>query len=473
MVSFSLAFLYINFFSCVFSFIPQSTPSPFVDKKRILIIRHSQKSPIEGDRKDMEISNMDKSSTDDIDLKELFKIRTITGFVSLTPEDFDESNNNLEEKIQKRVEVISGVKARLEKEGYEIQTTRLTTNNFGQYLYKEKKDDDEENSEKILSTADKRLSMLDSVLEKYDIGFCSLGSAQSQKEIRLFSKKIIFSSNRFSTTANIKAGDVQSSKLAATCIKEISQKDMFGNFRFGTVSYCKSGIPFFPASNHDERDEGFAIGLENGRLANYLLNKCKSIENIDVVFREGMIKALLPVQKLCVQESDFMGIDTSLNPSLDEDGSVAKAMECIQEISGGVFGNRGTLSVSAAITRVLQSLDCGGDQSIKSIGYCGLMLPVCEDLRLSELASSKKPVTITDLLNISSVCGVGIDTVPLAEDVTKEELVSLLLDVAGLAGRWNKSLSCRVFPHPERKAGEMTLFDESPYLCNCHVFSID
>ena len=72
-------------------------------------------------------------------------------------------------------------------------------------------------------------------------------------------------------------------------------------------------------------------------------------------------------------------------------------------------------------------------------------------------------------MNISSVCGVGVDTVPLAGNVTTQQIASLLLDVAGLAARWNKPLSCRVFPCVGLEVGHFTSFD-SPFLCNTMVF---
>lgn len=103
------------------------------------------------------------------------------------------------------------------------------------------------------------------------------------------------------------------------------------------------------------------------------------------------------------------------------------------------------------------------------------MLPVCEDRRLAELAAepeaSVRKLRITQLLSISSVCGVGVDTVPIPGDSTEEEVAGIVLDVAGLAGRWDKPLSCRMFPHPGKAEGEETTF-ESPYLCNSRCFAL-
>ncbi len=135
----------------------------------------------------------------------------------------------------------------------------------------------------------------------------------------------------------------------------------------------------------------------------------------------------------------------------------------------GAFGGTGSLAAAAAITTSLQSIP-----DIKTTGYSGLMLPVLEDRRLAELGmttNSKDRITIQKLLCISSVCGVGIDTVPIPGDVSTDSLSSLILDMAALAGRWNKPLSCRMFPVPGGNVGEETTFD-SPYLCNSRVFDL-
>ena len=69
------------------------------------------------------------------------------------------------------------------------------------------------------------------------------------------------------------------------------------------------------------------------------------------------------------------------------------------------------------------------------------------------------------------MCGVGVDTVPVPGDCSETELAGLLLDVAGLAHRWDKSLSCRVFPVPGKQAGDWTDFD-SPYMVNAKILPI-
>jgi uncharacterized protein len=317
-----------------------------------------------------------------------------------------------------------------------------------------------------------------------------VGPATSQDEAKQCID-IVTLSHRFSCSKVVEAGDVKSAKIAASTIISISKlgdkpnapkhvQNGLGNFRFCSASYCRPGIPFFPAAkgvsgSGDDSMLTFAIGLENGSVARNLLRECQSIHQIASHFKDSFAKLLEPIQVIAKSMAKrhgatFLGIDSSLNPSLNTEGSVAAAIEELEEVK--VFGGPGTLAAAAEITKALQSLP-----GIELTGYNGLMLPVCEDTRLAELSGKgdkceERFLRISDVLSVSSVCGVGVDTVPVPGDCSTEQLSSLILDVAGIAGRWNKSLSCRVFPVPGKRAGEMTEFD-SPYMVNSCIFSLE
>lgn len=396
-----------------------------------------------------------------------FRIRTITSFVNIDPSDFDNDSESLRQKINACNRLLREGEAQMTTAGFEVQTIRISTNPFGEWL---------------VTTADeqsvnKRLNDLNSLLSDCDINFCSLGPSYNPGHTTNICPEIVsIAPGRFSCSANINAGDSTAALAAAKCIQTISLKDNgedhlrggLGNFRFAAAS-CIDTVPFFPGARAPQ-DLGknaiaFAVGLENGGFAKELLQEAGSIENVQHVFHDKMRKELLPIQQICEGlESDgieYLGIDTSLNPSLDDGGSVAEAIECLDEV--GVFGNPGTMAAAAAVTTSLQSIP-----DIKTTGYSGLMLPVLEDRRLAELDT----LTIQKLLCISSVCGVGIDTVPIPGDVSQKSLASLILDVAALACRWNKPLSCRVFPVPGCQAGMATSFD-SPYMCNSSIFRLE
>jgi uncharacterized protein (UPF0210 family) len=418
---------------------------------------------------------------EEVELKDLFRVRTVTCFLNLQASDLEEvgdnasaSSSGLAEKIARAANLLRQAEEALTQQGYIVQTVRIALNTFGEWLLQSQDPQEQLNS-------------LDSILASHNIDFCSLGPARTLQELEHFCCRIVKSSPRFSCSVNLSSADVNMAKAASRCILQIAHlgsdsdarphvQDGLGNFRFCVASSCQDYIPFFPVakcasrSTSDSEKTGlkFAVGLENGSLARHLLLKCGSIANVRTTFRSGMAQAIEPVQAICqilaeATQSEYLGVDTSLNPSLDEAGSVARALEALDEVA--TFGGHGTIGSAAAVTECLQNLP-----GIQRTGYCGLMLPLCEDQRLAELASEGR-LRISDLLSVSNVCGVGVDTVPLPGDCTEAQLTALLLDVAGIADRWKKSLTCRVFPLPGKKAGDMTTFD-FPHMINARVLSL-
>jgi len=96
---------------------------------------------------------------------------------------------------------------------------------------------------------------------------------------------------------------------------------------------------------------------------------------------------------------------------------------------------------------------------------------VLEDSVIAERAAEGN-LTVKDLLLYSTVCGTGLDTVPLPGDTTAEQLVPLLLDLSALALRLDKPLTARLMPVPGKKAGEATTFDFG-FFANSKVMALD
>lgn len=390
-----------------------------------------------------------------------FRIRTITCFLCFAPDDFVGDSPGATSKLAHAANFLLESKDHFEGIGYEVQTIRIATNPFGTWLKEES-----------------QLDHIKKVLEEKNVGFCSLGPADNLTELSMCFK-IISKSSLFSCSANLRANDVSMANGCAKLVQELAKvRNGLGNFQFCVAAAASANIPFFPiAKSAPESNPSFAVGLETGSLACKLLKRSKSIANIPTTFASGMAEELRPIQNMCrliasTSGLDYVGIDTSLNPSLQDmneefPGSVAGAIEALDEVRN--FGGSGTLAAAASITTTLQSLP-----GIQHCGYSGIMLPVCEDKRLAELSASSSPssaLSIANLLSISHVCGVGVDTVPIPGDVSMAALTSLFLDVAGMAHRWNKSLSCRVFPVQGKPAGTVTEFD-SPYMVNAHVLPL-
>lgn len=404
-----------------------------------------------------------------------FRVRTVTCFVTFEHGDFANAGAVVADKVAAAADFLQLAERILTAAGYTVQTVRMATNPFGEWLLYDTEDNATTAPTDVAVVVHAaRLELLDRLLAKHQIQFCALGPAMNVQQVRDGCVPILMTaSRRFYCSAALRQNDVNMARQCAETILEISKfEDGLGNFRFCVAAAAVDGIPFFPVAKacpkSGQCSNQFAIGLENGVLAHKLLSDCGSIRNVSTAFSNGMSEALTPLQLLCqdklgIGDFEFLGIDTSLNPSLDEGGSVAAAIETLDEVES--FGGPGTLAAAATITETLQSLP-----GIQHCGYSGLMLPVCEDQRLAELTDNSA-LGMANLLSISQVCGVGVDTVPIPGDCTAKQLASLLLDVAGIAYRWNKSLSCRVLPVAGKRAGDWTTFD-SPYMRNTRIMPL-
>ncbi|NDJ23548.1 DUF711 family protein [Nostoc sp. B(2019)] len=381
------------------------------------------------------------------------KIRTITTGISL------QSAKEIE-KIKQAAAFNQQAKAFFEQQGYEVQTTRIATNAWSEYL-------------QGLSTVEiiSKIQTLEQIGQNLNISFFNIGYASQPETIAIIPD---FNKNTSIIYSSSKIGDRQTginfenAWESAKAIKRISQEteNGYGNFRFCVWANCPPGIPFFPTSYH-VGNTSFAIGLELGKLVMQAFTQANHIQVAEKNLQSLLEIELNKIAAIAEKISDkfdiaYGGIDTSLTPSLDKQNSIAIAYEILMN---GKFGHQGTLAISGMLTRALKSV------SVKICGYSGLMLPVCEDVGLAARAN-EQTYNITNLLLYSAVCGCGLDTVPIPGDITTEKIAALLIDMATLAIKLDKPLSTRLFPIPNKKAGEMTAFN-SPYLVNCKIFAVD
>ena len=234
-----------------------------------------------------------------------------------------------------------------------------------------------------------------------------------------------------------------------------------GNFRFAAAANVPAGTPFFPVAYH-HGSETVAVGLESPPLLATAFAGASTLADAKQRLTGLLESRLAPVERLVRDvarrdERGYGGIDVS--PAPGKDASIGGAIEAL---TGVPFGAASTLAGCAAITDVLKTLG-----KVKTCGYSGLMLPVLEDPVLAQRASEGR-FGLRDLLLYSSVCGTGLDVVPLPGDTGADQLAALIADVAALSTKLRKPLSARLFPVPGRKVGEIARFAD-PYLTDCVV----
>ncbi|MFO8062535.1 MAG: DUF711 family protein [bacterium] len=296
-----------------------------------------------------------------------------------------------------------------------------------------------------------RAGSINQLGDKYNIPFISLGmydkNTHSERIIEIIDKnKNLSLSYNCSTESDVKE--------CSEIISELACKDSMNNFRFAGSINIEPFTPFFPAA-YAGNGLSFALGFEWGDL----LHKTFS-ENTEMNYlEETLIRVFSSIERNClVLENEsgiqYRGMDMSLNPSVEETGSIAYSYDKVT----GSFGSRLTLALTKGITDIL------GDIPVEKAGYCGVMFPVLEDRGLAHYWS-KGNIDIDKLILYSSVCGCGLDMIPLPGNVSTEDIHRIILDLKAISDRYTKPLSARLLPVKGKDRGAATAF-ESPYLVN-------
>lgn len=400
--------------------------------------------------------------------KELCRLRTISFFLTL-----HKDKTQWEDALYSVKRDVDLLLPAVQKAGYTLQSIRVITNPFGEYL-------DLTN----LQTAKADLQYLTELLNKFNESGIRLrfaiGAARNKEEIALLPELIAAYGDLCNACVNVPLDEhgvldnelIEQSVYAVQKIANITPRGE-GNFNFTVNFNCKPFIPYFPAGYHlSHLPNSFVIGLETPDLLvevlksvsksthNQFYADCYQAMSQALQYHVDQVLEMLSAVKLS-GEFEFAGIDSSAAPSKN-----CSSMTKVYELMGlPYFGAAGSVEVSALLTKVFKSI-----QRVPLVGFSGLMLAVTEDLGLAE-GTQKHYFDIRALLTYSAVCGIGLDTVPVAGDVKAESIAAIMRDTGTMAFRLNKPLTVRLFPIPNKVAGEISEF-ESDDLCNCRLLHI-
>ena len=376
------------------------------------------------------------------------KVRTITAFIRL-------DTNTYKRQIADSLTMLRNAKARFELAGYEVETIRISTQPFPEYT---------RGMSKQATLA--FFHDLDN-LAKQEGFIASIGPAlMSEKDdsaqAQVLAEILGLTNNLHGSI--VVAGDDgvhwKAVHAAADVVKYLEDHTdhSLGNFRFAAIANVPAYTPFYPASFHQGLGHQFAIALESANVvaAAMAVQRDPEATRQALVAELGMhARAIQDLASRIDQETGwtYMGLD--LSPAPMKDVSIGSATA---GFTSGRFGTSGTLTAAATITAALR------DITVKKVGYSGLMMPVLEDTRLSQLWS-EGALSMDQLLAYSAVCGTGLDTIPLAGDITADQLARIIGDVATLSTKLSKPLSARLLPVAGLKPGDRTTFDD-PNLVN-------
>jgi uncharacterized protein (UPF0210 family) len=382
------------------------------------------------------------------------KIRSITFFTSA--DQYGKLSN-----LKCINEAVTLGKQRFDHAGFEVQTSRLATQPFTHYF-----PDDGKKAVELAQDLEKEAS-------KAGFSYLSIGPAFPSCDwaYSLIPELLAGTQNVFCTAVIASLSEGLSLPAIKACGKIIVENtpitpDGFTNLRFAALANVPAHAPFFPAGYHDNGAPGFSLAIECADIAYKAMTDAENIQDGMYAFQSALESIANTLEVICLQITkktglEFFGFDFSPAPFPSDTCSLGGALEAM----GTRLGKHGAVASAALLASVLEK------GKWKKAGFNGMMMPVLEDSILAR-RTEDPAFSIKDLLLYSTMCGTGLDTVPLPGEATAEQLSAILLDVAAIAIRLNKPLTARLMPIPGKKAGDMTGFDFE-YFANGRVMSLE
>lgn len=386
------------------------------------------------------------------------KIRAITLGCDISY--IENNSENLENILQS----LKGLKHDLSKNGIETQSIRLATNPFTQNTHL--------NQNPFFKTPDIILELLDDYCNQGLINYYTAFSGlcdqierlteTQQKLIKNIPALLSAHKNMFSSiqvASNSQGINFEAISLCSDLIKQNSNLDSFQNLRFAVLFNVPPNIPFFPSAYHLGDNLKISIALEAAdeivKITNeYCLESCNldSIRKLIIDKFENICQNINDIiDPFCKQNSIiYEGIDLSPAQYPVKEKSIGTAIE---GFGLSEFGELGTAFGIGFLTSALHKSKVNN-----KIGYSGFMQPLLEDYTIAKRHEEGK-IDITKLLLNSCLCGLGLDTIPLPGNISKETIFLLLMDVAMISCRLNKPLTARLMPIKGKSKYEKTDFN--------------
>jgi len=371
------------------------------------------------------------------------KMRCITAFVRL-----DRASYQLQ--ISEAVNFLKIAQTTFESRGFIVQSLRIATQPFPEYTQGLSR----EQALQFFKNLD-GLAQMQNVVISIGPAYLSGDDGDAQADLLadvLKNSKSLYGSVSVTTSAGVNWPAV---RAAASVVKKLSDGTLHseGNFHFAALASVPQATPFFPAAYLTGLGHQFAVGLESANEVSAAVRDVLDLPTakrrlIDLFFELSSSVENVALRIDSERGWTYLGLDLSPAPSKD-----ASIVTGIESISHQPLGSNGTLSAVGVITSAIQEI------GLRKTGFSGVMLPVLEDPVLAERWNAGL-VSLDALLSYSSVCGTGLDTVPLPGNTTVEQLSRIIGDVATLSVKWNKPLTARLLPVAGKAAGQQTEFTD-------------
>lgn len=232
------------------------------------------------------------------------------------------------------------------------------------------------------------------------------------------------------------------------------------NFRLGISCNAVANTPFFPFTM-SSGEFSFSIALELTQEINQLIRKHTSMNMAELrdIIVLSLDEQIASIEKIALEFSEkyhisFAGFDFSLAPIIEEDGSI---WPILKHFGIHDFGKCGSMFVTYLLTDILKSFG----EKHKMVGFSGVMYSVLEDFELCRI-NNEHTINLEHLIAMSTMCGCGLDMIPIYSDTSNNQIVNLMLEIAAVSNRLNKPLGIRLLPIPDTYKGNTyhTCFSE-------------
>ncbi|MFX1496120.1 MAG: DUF711 family protein [Promethearchaeota archaeon] len=371
--------------------------------------------------------------------------------------------SSLEGKLETFYSLNGELTRRFKDINIDVQTKRLCSQpilTYEQQVY-------EKNLNETLARIHIQLEIIERLIKEYEIDYFAACTVLADIQIekygvyeKLFLNEVpefIKRKEKFFTSLHVASSDyglnLSALRSAAKIIKSLSEPDPFNNLKFCVSSNIVPDTPFFPAAYHLAERPSFGLALEMADEVIAIFENSKTLEEAQINLKAKFNEIYNDLVLICEQVAknyniDFHGIDFSPAPYPTIEKSIGTAFE---KLGFEYFGAYGSLIGVALIKNAIPRKE-------KVIGFSGFMPSVLEDYAISRSVSEDK-LNLDTLLLYATICGTGLDCIPLPGDISPKELFYILLDMSIISIKFDKPLTARLIPIPGKETGDPVDFD--------------
>lgn len=250
------------------------------------------------------------------------------------------------------------------------------------------------------------------------------------------------------------------------------KEDGSTNFRFGASMNVQPNGPFFPFTYASGDKLSFSVGLEMAEEINDILAK-NQIDDLNQLYQHIMQRLepqIIEVERQIEENAndigiDFAGIDFSLAPLPQKNSSI---ITILKEIGISDINHTGVMFATAYLTRLLKTFA----KKHKSVGFSGVMYSLLEDYEYARLNDIQE-ISIDRMISLSTMCGCGVDMVPVDYASSDVDLRGILCEVACISSRLSKPLGVRILLVKNNVYNRTNISSDDDFIVNTSLVNIN